>query len=153
MPERPPKLLIGGNGRDLLGLAAREADIVGFTGLGKTLSDGQRHATTGFAASEVDGRIALVREVAGDRFPDLELNALIQAVVPSEDPLTAAEGLAKNLPGLSPEQILETPFVLIGSAARMADALLERRERWGISYYSIFGPAMDALAPVIARLK
>ena len=124
-----------------------------FSLIGKTLPDGQRHATTGFAASEVDGRIALVRDAAGDRFPGVELNALIQAVVPSEDALTAAEGLAKNLPGLSPEQILETPFVLIGSADRMAEALLERRERWGISYYSMFGPAMDALAPVIARLN
>ncbi len=39
---RPP-VLIGGNGRALLHLAAREADIVGLSGTGRTKADGQHH--------------------------------------------------------------------------------------------------------------
>ena len=44
-PARRPQLLIGGNGDRVLRLAAEVADIVGFTGLGATQPDGQRHAT------------------------------------------------------------------------------------------------------------
>ena len=36
-------LLVGGSGTGLLTHAAQHADIVGFTGLGKTLPDGHRH--------------------------------------------------------------------------------------------------------------
>jgi hypothetical protein len=30
--------------------------------------------------------------------------------------------------------------------------LREGRERWGISYYVVFEPVMEAFAPVLARL-
>jgi hypothetical protein len=35
----------------------------------------------------------------------------------------------------------------------MADALLARRERFGLSYVVVFEPAMDAVGAVIARLR
>jgi len=35
---------------------------------------------------------------------------------------------------------------------QMIEALQQRRERWGISYYVIFERDMDAFAPVVARL-
>src|ERR1700731_3394483 len=75
--QRPhPPILIGGNGRRLLTLAAREADIVGFSGItfrrGSAVPD-----ISGWRVSEVDRRMQLVRGVAGDRHPRLELNALV----------------------------------------------------------------------------
>ena len=43
-PGRAVPILVGGSGRRLLAHAGRHADIVGLTGLGRTLPDGHRHA-------------------------------------------------------------------------------------------------------------
>lgn len=42
-PPVRASLLVGGNGDRVLRLAAQLGDIVGFTGLGRTRPDGQRH--------------------------------------------------------------------------------------------------------------
>ena len=106
-----PPILIGGNGRSLLTLAAREADIVGFSGItfrcGGTTPD-----ISGWRVPEVDKRLQLVRDVAGDRYQRLELNALVQRVVVVTDhPRQAAEELARRWTQLSPEAILQSPYV------------------------------------------
>jgi len=150
--QRPhPPVLIGGNGRRLLTLAAREADIVGFSGItfrrGGVVPD-----ISGWRVSEVDKRMQLVRDVAGDRHPQLELNALVQRVVVTDHPRQAAEELASRWTQLSPEEILKSPYVLIGTVDKQIEDLRARRERWGISYYVIFEPYVDAFAPVVARL-
>src|SRR5919106_6731011 len=77
-----PPLLIGGNGRRLLTLAAKEADIVGLSGItfrrGGTAPD-----LSGWRAAGVDERVQLVREAAGDRYDRLALKALVpRGVVP-----------------------------------------------------------------------
>jgi hypothetical protein len=96
--------------------------------------------------------VQLVREAAGDRYDRLELNALVQRVVVTEDRRQAAEELARRWPQLSPEELLQSPYVLMGTIDQLVEDLQARRERWGISYYVIFEPYMDAFAPVVARL-
>jgi len=150
--QRPhPPILIGGNGRSLLTLAAREADIVGFSGItfrrGGAVPD-----ISGWRVSEVDKRMQLVRDVAGDRYAQLELNALVQRVVVTDDRRQAAEELASRWPQLTPDEILQSPYVLIGTVDQMIEDLQARRKRWGISYYVIFEPYMDAFAPIVTRL-
>ena len=46
----------------------------------------------------------------------------------------------------------EPLYVLIGTVDKQIEDLRARRERWGISYYVIFEPYVDAFAPVVARL-
>ncbi|HET6953673.1 MAG TPA: LLM class flavin-dependent oxidoreductase [Acidimicrobiales bacterium] len=55
-PVRDPiPLMVGGNGTRVLHFAAQHADVVGVTGLGRTLADGHRHevdwSPSGSAAS------------------------------------------------------------------------------------------------------
>jgi probable F420-dependent oxidoreductase len=148
-----PPLLIGGNGRKLLELAAREADIVGFSGITFRQGGAAPPDLSGWRAPGVDERVRLVREAAGEaRFARLELNALVQRVVVTENRRKAAEELAASWPQLSPGEILETPYVLIGTIDQMAEDLRARRERWGISNYAVHEPYMDVFAPVVARL-
>ena len=64
----------------------------------------------------------------------------------------AAAELHKNWQQLSVEEILEAPYVLIGTVDEMVEALHARRERWGLSYFVTFEPYMEILAPVVARL-
>src|SRR5690349_3162771 len=150
--QRPaPPILIGGHGRRLLSLAAREADIVGFVGF-RHLEGGAAVDTAGFVPAAVDERIQLVRAAAGERFADLELNVLLQRVVQTDDPGQEAEALHARRPEVSAADAAQTPFFLFGTTDRMVEALLERRERWGFSYFVTFEPSMDALAPVVARL-
>jgi len=82
----------------------------------------------------------------------LELNALIQRVVVTDNRRQAAEELTRRWPELSPADILASPYVLIGTVDQQVEDLQARRERWGMSYYVVFEPYMDAFAPVVARL-
>lgn len=150
--QRPhPPILIGGNGRRLLTLAAQEADIVGFSGItfreGGTAPD-----VSGWKVAGVDERVQLVRDAAGDRYDRLELSALVQRVIVTDDRRQAAEELARRWTQLSPEEILQSPYVLIGSVDQLVEDLQARRERWGISYYVVFEPYIEAFAPVVATL-
>jgi hypothetical protein len=60
--------------------------------------------------------------------------------------------LASRWTQLGPEEILQSPYVLLGTVDQLVEDLQARRERWGISYYTIFEPYMDAFAPIVAHL-
>jgi len=147
-----PRLLIGGNNRSLLRMAAREADVVGVTGAGRTLPDGQHHEPSGFPPAAVDETVALIREAAGERVQEIEMHALIQGVIVTADRRGEAEQIAARFPLLTPDVALGTPFLLIGTVDEIVDDLLARRERWGFTYYTVFAHTMDAMAPVVERL-
>ena len=75
--QRPhPPILIGGGGRRLLTLAAREADIVG---LSPAMVTGGIDATTAAngTAEVTDERVALIRDVAGERWQHIELQVRV----------------------------------------------------------------------------
>lgn len=146
-----PPILIGGNGPRLLALAANEADIVGLSGI--TFRQGGTKAdVSGWTAAGVDARIRLVREAAGARHDAVEVSALVQRVVVTHERRQAAEELAKRWTQLTPEELLQTPYVLVGTVDQLVEDLRARRQRWGISYYVTFEPYMEVLAPIVARL-
>jgi probable F420-dependent oxidoreductase len=148
-----PPILIGGNGRGLLALAAAQADIVGLSGITFRNGGAAPPDLSGWRASGVDERVRLIRETAGEtRSAQIELNALVQRVVVTEDRRRSAEELARRWTQLSAEEILQSPYVLIGTIDQIVESLLERRRRWGISYYNIHEPYLDAFAPIVARL-
>jgi len=150
--QRPrPPILIGGNGRRILTLAAKEADMVGLTGI-TFRAGGTEPDLSAWKTAAVDERVRLVREAAGERYDRLELSALVQRVVVTDNPRQAAEELASRWTQLSVEEILQSPYALIGTVDHLVEELRRRRDRWGISYYVIFEPYMDAFAPVVARL-
>jgi probable F420-dependent oxidoreductase len=150
--QRPhPPVLIGGNAKRLLTLAAKEADIVGLTGI-TFRRGGAQPDVSSLRAADVDEQVKLVREVAGERFEPIELNALVQRVVVTDDRRHAAEALAGQWTQLSAEDILESPYALLGTVDQLVEDLQARRARWGISYYTTHEPYLDAFSPVVARL-
>ncbi len=147
--QRPrPPLLIGGGGPRMLRLAASEADIVAiqpqFDLRGRPML---RQATE--AATE--RKIAIVREAAGSRFDQLELNVIVgdAGLVGSGRPArkSLSAGAKSVVTGL-----VSTPYVLYGTLAQLRDALLRRRDRLGVSYYSIPGRAMERMGPLVVAL-
>ena len=149
--QRPrPPLLLGGNSRSVLELAGREADIVSFLGFSHRRG-GRAFDMGSFGAGGTDERIGVVREAAGTRFEGLELNAVVQRVVVTDDPRSAAAELAEDVE-LSVDEVLESPYLLLGSVDAIADGLRARHERHGFTYWVVPEGVMDAFAPVIARL-
>jgi probable F420-dependent oxidoreductase len=148
-----PPILVGGNGRRLLALAAQEADIVGLSGLTFRRGGAVPPDLSGWRVASLDERVRLVREIAGDeRYSRLEMSALAQLVIVTDDRRGAAVELTSRWAQLTPDEILESPYVLIGSIDQMVEDIQARRTRWGISYYVIHEPYLDDLAPVVARL-
>ena len=143
-------LLVGVNGRRALAHAARHADIIGLTLLGRTLEDGQRHEVR-WQADRLDTTVEHIRTEAGERWPQLELNALVQAVVITDDRRAAAGELAGQVPGLTVDDALLTPFLALGTHDEIATHLRACGERWGITYFTVRD--IDAFAPVIQRLR
>lgn len=147
--QRPhPPLLIGGHGDAILGLAAAEADIIGFTGLTWT---GRALAPTGASSDALAERVAFVRDRAGARFGHLELNILTQVTSLGVDAEATVARLASSL-GVSAELVRDSPLTLIGSVPEVVDKLVATRERLGISYVVVFDTAIDDMTPVVARL-
>jgi probable F420-dependent oxidoreductase len=104
--QRPhPPILIGGSVPRLLSLAAKEADIVGLTGI-MFRRGGAEPDVSDWKAAVVDERVQLVREAAGDRFNRLELNVLVQRVIVTDDRRQAAAELASHWTQISAEEIL-----------------------------------------------
>jgi probable F420-dependent oxidoreductase len=149
--QRPgPPIVLGGGGPRMLRLAAREADIVG---INVNLAVGVIDERAGADATEeaTQAKIDLVRDAAGDRFDEIELQVRVHIVAVTDDRDTMAELLAPAL-GISPAAALASPHAVAGTPEQIVDDLQARRERWGISYLGVSVDALDALAPVVARL-
>jgi probable F420-dependent oxidoreductase len=146
---RPP-FIIGGGGRRVLSIAGRNAEIVSINVDLRAGTAGPEAASN--ATPEATRRkIGWVREAAGARFDEIELNCLIGFVLVTDDRQSVIEAMAPAL-GIDPGDAGHIPLALIGTLDEMAEELRWRREEYGISYFSVESDAWESLAPVVARL-
>jgi len=150
--QRPcPPFLIGGGGKKILTLAAREAQIVGInanlrSGVGESPETAQS-----LVPAATDQKLAWLREAAGPRFDDLEIQTLLGFVHVTDDAGGIAKAIAGSF-GVSEDDALLAPATLVGSRDGIAELLERRRERWQMSYIVVPVESTDTLAPVVARL-
>lgn len=145
-----PPIMIGGGAKRVLTIAGREADIVSLNfnnSTGRLGPEGIGSST----AELTDQKIQWIREGAGSRFGDIELEIAAYFTVVTDDGATV-RGKMGPMFGLTAEAMAEHPNVLIGSIDEICDRIVERRERFGISYTSFGSSSMEAVAPVVARL-
>jgi probable F420-dependent oxidoreductase len=148
--QQPPPILVGGGGPRVLRLAGREADIVGINPnlrAGAVTND----AAADSVAEMVDQKVGWIREGAGDRFDDLELQIRYFFAAITDDRRGLAEAAAPAF-GLEPEAALDAGITCVGTIDEICDQLVERRERWGVSYVVIGDDIFEAFAPVVERL-
>jgi len=143
-------IMIGGGSPRVLRLAGREADIV-------SLNFNNRAGVIGpdgvvmSSKEETQRKLAWVREGAGARFAELEIEIGAYFTFVMDNPEPVLQGMAGSF-GLTPEQMREHPHALFGSVDNVCEELQRRRELHGISYVTVGENAMDAFAPVVARL-
>lgn len=152
--QRPhPPILSGGSGQRVLSLAAREASIVSFSP--HTRPDGTGMGLLNETPEALAQRITWVRQAAGARFTDLELNIHIADVVVTDDREQVAHCFATAQTfgaGVTPAQLLASPYALLGTVDQICEQVVALRERYGISYLTVSQPRIKAFAPVIAQL-
>lgn len=150
-PHRPggPPILVGGGAPRLLRWAGAAADIVG---VNASIHSGEidQAAALDAAPERIDEKVGWLREGAGERFHDLEINAWLAAAELTED--TTLPGVMAELFGTDEASFRQSPLALVGAAGEVAEALHQRRERWGYSYHVIPGDKAHDFAPVVASL-
>ena len=145
-----PPILLGGGGRKMLSLAAREANIVH---VNYNLNEGRinpKLVQTGMAEA-TDEKLAWIKEAAGDRFDAIELGFTVFFANVTEDRESLASALAPSM-GFEPRNVLEMPHFLIGTVEQIEEDLKLRRERYGFSDVIVPGEATESLAPIVERL-
>ena len=149
-----PPFLIGGGGRKTLTLAAREANIVGLAP--RILANGAPDpASVTFEGTRE--KIEWVREAAGDRFEELELNSYpsMTGISITDAPLREAQEVADRLTErsgvpISALALLESPHIFVNTVDGFVHKFQRMRNELGIS--SIMVGEVDELAPVVERL-
>ena len=146
-----PPILIGGGGKRVLSIAAREADIIG---INATMSAGVvgPDAISTMTAAAVDEKVDIVRVAAGARLADIEMNVRAFLVNITDDAAGAAAGIATMI-GVEQKMVEETPFALVGPPSKLIEDLIARRERWGFSYIIVGAEDIDSFAPVVSALN
>lgn len=154
--QRPhPPLLIGGGSRRLLAVAAREADVVGLLPRSDTF---ERRDFSDWLPAATEEKVGWVRQVAGKRFERLELsscNPLLPVQV-TDHPRRVASEMAAQIEGrfgmrVTADDLLDSPYVFIGSVDHLVDKLIELRDRFGVRSVML-GELDDRLTPVVERL-
>jgi probable F420-dependent oxidoreductase len=144
-----PPLMIAGGGRQILTLAAQEANIVaivpeGITGSGKLAVDAVRLET-------MVEQAALVRREAGSRADEIELSMFLDCVLTDdrEKTISTMAEAAK----VRRELLSESAYRGIGTLDEITAHIRMVREAVGVTYVCLRGPDVEKLGPVVASLS
>ena len=149
--QQPVPFLVGGGAPKILGLAAREAQIVGINANLRSGDGTSPDAARSMTPAATDQKLAWVRDAAGAGYDDLEIQSLVGFVHVTPDAKRVLEGIA-NAFGVTVDEARLAPPCLVGTEDEIVASLEERRERWQMSYHVIDDGAIDAFAPIVARL-
>jgi probable F420-dependent oxidoreductase len=144
--QRPIPLLLGGGGPRMTRFAATHGDIIGF--VPQSLPTGGLDPGA-FAVSTFGQRIRLLDEMSAARADGgPERAVLVFHQADSADDLPTGAGAWTD-----PDTLPGSPYALLGDQAQVIDSLLERRERWGLTYIACWEEDVDRFAPVVAALS
>ena len=150
-PVGPAPIMIGGGSPRILRLAGREADIV-------SLNFNNRSGMIGpdgvqlSSEAETQKKIGWIKQGAGDRFDDIEIEIGAYFTFVMDDPSPVLGQFAQMF-GMDEATMAKHPHALFGSVDAICDELERRRELHGISYITVGKDNMESFAPVVERLS
>ena len=156
--QRPhPPFIVGGTRERVLRIAAREGDIVGLD------LRQDRESLPDAWPGRMDTRVDWVRDEAGPRFEQLDLERAPDRRADRDHaerprrqrnawpmPIARRRVSRSNL-----DDIIESPYSMIGTIPSLVDKLRRSRERWGINSYLVGWydePELAQLAPLVEQL-
>ena len=147
-----PRLLVGAGGPRMLRLAARHADIVGV--LPAPIRDStDRDDPRDRLPAAFDAKIGVVRQAAGNRFANLEINAFGTFIITSKRRAQTEDLIIqRGWTGLDAEAVWQMPTIFIGSPEQIRSDLQERRQRFGLSYLVVGEGGLPVLAEIASSL-
>jgi probable F420-dependent oxidoreductase len=147
-----PRLLVGAGGPRMLRLAARHADIVGVLPApirDSADSDDPRDRLP----AAFDAKVGLIREAAGDRFGNLEINAFGTFIITSKRRGETEDLIVRRgWTGIDVEAVWQMPTIFIGSPDQIRSDLQARRDRFGLSYLVAGEDKLPALVEIVSSL-
>ena len=150
--QRPrPPIMIGGGAPKVLGLAGELADIVSvnFNNSSGVVGAGSITSST---EEETHKKIQWIRDGAGERFDELELETATYFIsVEGRSEITAEQVMART--GMSLEELKRFPHAAVGSVDEICEELQRRREEFGFSYITVGDAHLDAYLPIVERLS
>lgn len=149
--QQPVPILIGGGGRKVLTLAAQKADIVSII---TNLGGPNAHRSGDTRRDAFEEQLGWIEEgiAASGRLqrPVLGARVLFGAVGDDHRALAQEIGAAR---GLTEDEVLTSPFMFIGSFARIEDHVHRLREQYGVSYFTLHQDMARSVAPLVAKLS
>jgi probable F420-dependent oxidoreductase len=162
LPKHPiaPPIVVGGGSPRILAIAGRLADIISVST--RASPDG-RVDMPNISLQAVENKVRCVKDAAGERFDQIELNMTLRDFRITSDRSAMARQLLNewtneptrlaNVQMLSEQDVLDSPHVAIGTVEQIVEQLEVSRERWGFSYLEVNSTDADAVAPVLERLN
>jgi probable F420-dependent oxidoreductase len=144
--QSPVPLMIGGRGKRMLTMAARKAQIISI--LAATSEGGNRLA--GF-----EEQLGWIAEAGGTARDGLMIGIRIpfgELAAPGESARTVAARFGSTR-GMTADEVLESPFVMVGDLASIKDHLVEIRESYGVSYITVSEDLAWRIAPIVKELS
>jgi probable F420-dependent oxidoreductase len=155
----PPPILVGGGSRQVLSVAGRLADSISVAT--RATPDGLFDVSN-MTREAVENKLRWIREAAGHRFSQIELNMTIRELRVVDDRRAAARAILEQwrAPGsrmaradeLDEDDVLGSPYFALGSVDAIVEQIEAARERWGFSYIQVDGRDVEAFAPIKERL-
>ena len=162
--QRPrPPIMIGGGGRKVLSVAARQADIVQLMPSnrgGRTSLDPSQ-----FSAPAIEEKVSWIRDAAGSRFEEIELSAQLLECCVTDGPeehlsdladriATVTERMGGGRIDLGHDDLRKSPIVAVGPIDEVCERLIDTRDRFGITYFAApIDAKPEVLAPIIEALR
>jgi probable F420-dependent oxidoreductase len=148
-----PPILVGGGGDLMMRLAAQKADIVSFAG--RMHVHGHPAGTLRIVTrAEVEDRVKFFEEAAGDRADEIERNLFVLEVVVTEDRRAAAQEVADAYaPHSNVDDLLESPNVMFGTEDEITQQILDSRDKYGFTYFTVQRPHMEPLGPILEKVR
>lgn len=155
--QRPhPPLLVGAAQERLLRWAGSVADIVSVAPSWESRQIGSFPASVGIEEG-MDRQVSWVSEgaaSAGRTLADVELSVTAMPVTVTGAAGATADDFARaGAPhGISGDDAVHAPYLLVGSVEEIADTVRARHERWGVANWVVPVQVVEAFAPVVARV-
>lgn len=155
----PPPLLMGGGSPRILAIGGRLADIISVST--RASADG-RVDMSNIKLAAVEDKVRYVRDAAGERFPDIELNMTVRELRLTDDRARVARDLLSqwsktperyaSLDELTEDDVLDSPHMAIGTVEQIVEQFEVARERWGFNYLEVSSTDAESVAPVLKQL-